>query len=49
MVVESAEHDEDILAPHAERGAWSDAPNGEVKLTLPLVEAKKWLRLTHPK
>jgi hypothetical protein len=49
MVVESAEHDEDILAPHAERGAWSDAPNGEFKLTLPLGEAKKWLRLTHPK
>ena len=31
-----------------EGGTWSDAPNGEFKLTLPLGEAKKWLRLTLP-
>ena len=31
-----------------EGGTWRDAPNGEFKLTLPLGEAKKWLRLTLP-
>jgi hypothetical protein len=31
-----------------EGGTWSEAPNGEFKLTLPLGEAKKWLRLTLP-
>ena len=31
-----------------EGGTWSDAPNGEFKLALPLGEAKKWLRLTLP-
>jgi len=31
-----------------EGGTWSEAPNGEFKLTLPLGEAKKWLRLTMP-
>jgi hypothetical protein len=31
-----------------EGGTWSDAPNGKFKLTLPLGEAKKWLRLTLP-
>ena len=31
-----------------EGGTWRDAPNGEFKLTLPLVGSKKWLRLTLP-
>ena len=31
-----------------EGGTWSEAPNGKFKLTLPLGEAKKWLRLTMP-
>ena len=31
-----------------EGGTWSDAPDGEFKLTLPLGESKKWLRLTLP-
>ena len=31
-----------------EGGTWSEAPNSEFKLTLPLGEAKKWLRLTMP-
>ena len=31
-----------------EGGTWSEAPNGEFKLNLPLGEAKKWLRLTMP-
>ncbi len=29
-------------------GTWSEAPNGEFKLTLPLDESKKWLRLILP-
>ena len=29
-------------------GTWSDAPNSEYKLTLPLGETKKWLQLTLP-
>ena len=41
MVVESAEQDGESLAVHAERGAWSDALNGEFKLTLPLGETRK--------
>jgi hypothetical protein len=31
-----------------EGGTWSEALNGEFKLTLPLGESKKWLRLTMP-
>ena len=31
-----------------EGGTWSDAPDGEFKLTLPLGESKKWLRFTVP-
>jgi len=31
-----------------EGGTWRDAPNGEIKLTLPLAGSKKWLRLTLP-
>jgi hypothetical protein len=31
-----------------EGGTWSEAPDGEFKLSLPLGETKKWLRLTLP-
>ena len=34
MVVESAEHDGESLAMHAERGAWSDALNSRPRKTL---------------